>query len=469
MDNDVCPSGTDAAAPLPRLPASQLLRDACIEILQYFWNCILYQGVDEDFPALNIKFDNIRLRFVIWARATSDPAGRSALCTKNSDSVMETLVKLQSQLEFQRIYGQEFGMFHCDDDDVLSNYSTSMLGKAFRTYMVDFMGNGVKDLENKRLIPKAWIILESVEYLTYLQGLSALIDDLDILNRSEASLVIQKSFASLVMQSLGEDDLEMVKASSVAVQDIVANAALTQLKRLQAKNGKQRSSNESSESLAGPSNQQDDTWSDTDSSWEVLTPATSVAADLADRFAGLVEKSRETHGEILMQNYPIDRLAQRRILAEIRRFDSAPPFTSLSFINSSITNILGIIAGPSGSPYENGIFFLKFEIPQQYPLKAPKCRFITRIYHPNVDTNGKICMNVLGNDWRPVWSLWDLLIAIMSLLSSPNAKDALVQEIGREYINYRSQYVITAQDFTEKYAIGAWPDASELSVPIPDT
>ena len=53
------------------------------------------------------------------------------------------------------------------------------------------------------------------------------------------------------------------------------------------------------------------------------------------------------------------------------------------------------ITGPENSPYENGIFELDLSITDRYPFEPPRLRFITPIYHPNIDSTGRICLDLL--------------------------------------------------------------------------
>ncbi|KAL2793316.1 acyl-CoA dehydrogenase/oxidase [Aspergillus keveii] len=111
------------------------------------------------------------------------------------------------------------------------------------------------------------------------------------------------------------------------------------------------------------------------------------------------------------------------------------------------------IMGPGDSPYSGGVFFLTIHFPTDYPFKPPKVSFNTRIYHPNINSNGSICLDILRDQWSPALTISKVLLSICSMLTDPNPDDPLVPEIAHVYKTDRPRYESTAREWTRKYAI----------------
>uniref|UniRef100_A0A8C5DT03 Ubiquitin-conjugating enzyme E2-17 kDa-like n=1 Tax=Gouania willdenowi TaxID=441366 RepID=A0A8C5DT03_GOUWI len=101
------------------------------------------------------------------------------------------------------------------------------------------------------------------------------------------------------------------------------------------------------------------------------------------------------------------------------------------------------IMGPPDSPYQGGVFFLTIHFPTDYPFKPPKVAFTTRIYHPNINSNGSICLDILRSQWSPALTISKVLLSICSLLCDPNPDDPLVPEIARIYKTDPTKYAHT--------------------------
>ena len=89
------------------------------------------------------------------------------------------------------------------------------------------------------------------------------------------------------------------------------------------------------------------------------------------------------------------------------------------------------ILDPDESPYEGGIFHLKMNFPTEFPFKPPVCYFTTKIYHPNISSNGSISLDVLMDQWNPFLLYDKILISISSLLTDPNPDDFINSEAAK--------------------------------------
>ena len=88
-----------------------------------------------------------------------------------------------------------------------------------------------------------------------------------------------------------------------------------------------------------------------------------------------------------------------------------------------------IFDGPEESPYEDGIFTLKFIFPNDFPKSGPEARFITPMFHPNIDPkkDQHVCINLLNN-WDENRTIEDVILGIFDILINPTTKNAYTNE-----------------------------------------
>ena len=111
------------------------------------------------------------------------------------------------------------------------------------------------------------------------------------------------------------------------------------------------------------------------------------------------------------------------------------------------------IEGPGDSPYERGVFQLELFLPADYPMAPPKVRFLTKIYHPNVDKLGRICLDILKDKWSPALQIRTVLLSIQALLSAPNPDDPLDNTVAEVWKKNEPEALRRAREFTESFAM----------------
>lgn len=89
---------------------------------------------------------------------------------------------------------------------------------------------------------------------------------------------------------------------------------------------------------------------------------------------------------------------------------------------------------------------------KDFPQTPPKAFFLTKIFHPNVATNGEICVNTLKKDWKPDLGIKHILLTIKCLLIVPNAESALNEEAGKMLLERYDDYSQRAKMLTEIHA-----------------
>lgn len=147
-------------------------------------------------------------------------------------------------------------------------------------------------------------------------------------------------------------------------------------------------------------------------------------------------------------------MASKRINKELQEINNDPPTNcSAGPVGNDLFHWNAVLMGPPDSPFEQGVFRLNIHFPSDYPFKPPKVTFTTKIYHPNINSNGAICLDILKNQWSPALTISKVLLSISSLMDDPNPDDPLVPDIAQQYKINKDKYKQIAREWTKKYAI----------------
>ncbi|KAG8977459.1 Ubiquitin-conjugating enzyme 13 [Tulasnella sp. 427] len=144
----------------------------------------------------------------------------------------------------------------------------------------------------------------------------------------------------------------------------------------------------------------------------------------------------------------------KRILKETERLiaDPAPGISAVPH-EDNLRYFDVAIVGPEGSPFERGLFKLELFLPADYPMTPPKVRFLTKIYHPNIDKLGRICLDILKDKWSPALQIRTVLLSIQALLSAPNPDDPLNTEVANHWKQNEAEAREESRRWTAQYAM----------------
>ncbi|KAL1197070.1 Ubiquitin-conjugating enzyme E2 22 [Cardamine amara subsp. amara] len=143
----------------------------------------------------------------------------------------------------------------------------------------------------------------------------------------------------------------------------------------------------------------------------------------------------------------------KQLAKELKSLDESPPDGIKVVVNDEdFSTICADIEGPVGTPYENGLFRMKLALSHDFPHSPPKGYFMTKIFHPNIASNGEICVNTLKKDWNPSLGLRHVLSVVRCLLIEPFPESALNEQAGKMLLENYEEYARHARLYTGIHA-----------------
>lgn len=119
--------------------------------------------------------------------------------------------------------------------------------------------------------------------------------------------------------------------------------------------------------------------------------------------------------------------AQLRIQKDINELN-LPKTCDTNFPDPDDLLNFKLIICPDEGYYKGGRFVFTFKVGPNYPHEPPKVKCETRIYHPNIDIEGNVCLNILREDWKPVLTINAIVYGVQYLFLEPNPEDPLNKE-----------------------------------------
>jgi len=164
----------------------------------------------------------------------------------------------------------------------------------------------------------------------------------------------------------------------------------------------------------------------------------------------LIEKRRQKSKESVFtlrtsQNRKKDPKKKKANAAELRAHKDISEMqpvlgTRTEFPDPDNLMNFNLFVTPTDGLYKGAEFKFVINIPMTYPYDPPKVTCETLIYHPNIDFEGHVCLNILRADWMPVLNLGAVIFGVLTLFLEPNPDDPLNKEAAQLMIDNRSQF-----------------------------
>jgi len=146
--------------------------------------------------------------------------------------------------------------------------------------------------------------------------------------------------------------------------------------------------------------------------------------------------------------------ATKRLARELDdlRKSNLKVFREIIVDESNILNWQGLIV-PENPPYNRGAFKIEIIFPAEYPFKPPKVTFKTKIYHPNIDEKGQVCLPIISaENWKPATKTDQVVNSLVALINEPEPEHPLRAELAEEFTKDKKKFMKAAEEFTKKHS-----------------
>ncbi|KAJ4879314.1 Ubiquitin-conjugating enzyme E2 1 [Raphanus sativus] len=149
--------------------------------------------------------------------------------------------------------------------------------------------------------------------------------------------------------------------------------------------------------------------------------------------------------------------ARKRLMRDFKRLQQDPPPGVIGAPrDNNIMHWDAVIFGPNDTPWDGGTFKLSLQFSEDYPNKPLRVRFVSRMFHPNILADGSIFLDILQDQWLPIYDVASILISIQSLLCDPNTDSYANSEAARMYSESKREYNRRVRGVVEESWTSDW-------------
>ncbi|ALC43370.1 CG17030 [Drosophila busckii] len=145
----------------------------------------------------------------------------------------------------------------------------------------------------------------------------------------------------------------------------------------------------------------------------------------------------------------------KRMQNELKLMMEYKDLSQLKFVEAEKDNIYKWTAllMPKDPPYDKGAFNLEIDFPKDYPFMPPVLHLNTKIYHPNVNERGQLCLPILELEhWKPTTRIDNVLQCFVATINDPQPENAYIEEIAGQFVNDYQKFFKTAESWVARYS-----------------
>ncbi|KAH8366057.1 hypothetical protein KR093_008641, partial [Drosophila rubida] len=145
----------------------------------------------------------------------------------------------------------------------------------------------------------------------------------------------------------------------------------------------------------------------------------------------------------------------KRMQNELKRMTNYKELKQVQLLEPEKDNIFKWTAllMPNTPPYDKGAFKLDVDYPKEFPFRPPRLHITTKIYHPNVNARGQVCLPILEVEhWIPTTRMESVFNVLLATINDPQPENPYVIDIASQFTNDPKKFYSTAEAWVTRYA-----------------